>query len=155
MPRVESKGFPVRFFRIALPCRAAFSRVVLVASLALGIAGVLTDAAHATDIYRINANGSGRTPLTANNGVDDAAPAYSPNGTKIAFESTVFSEALGTDYGVIFTMNADGSGRTQLTSVDETEGSNDRAPAYKPNGTKILFSRSTLGLHTSIPMEPG
>lgn len=38
------------------------------------------------EVYAMNADGSGQTRLTSNTGVD-AQPAWSPNGTKIAFYS--------------------------------------------------------------------
>src|SRR6266542_603186 len=39
------------------------------------------------EIYVMNADGSGQMNLT-NNGADDVQPAFSPDGTKIAFAST-------------------------------------------------------------------
>ncbi len=61
------------------------------------------------DIYTMNADGSGVTRVT-NNAVGDAEPAWSPDGTKIAFES------CGRHHEEIYTMNADGSAVTRLTN---------------------------------------
>jgi Tol biopolymer transport system component len=57
------------------------------------------------------------------------APAWSPNGKQIAFNSRrdgVFQ---------IYVMNADGSDQTRLT----TDGTADFIPTWSPNGTHIAF----------------
>ena len=58
-----------------------------------------------TEIYVVNADGSGQTNLT-NHGADDRGPAWSPDGAKIAF----WSDRAGNTE--IYVMNADGSGQT-------------------------------------------
>ena len=73
-----------------------------------------------SEIYSMNADGSDQRRLT-NNAWSDAQPAWSPDGTKIAFVS-----------GGIHSMNADGSGDTQL-AADGTD------PAWSPDGAKIAF----------------
>jgi hypothetical protein len=81
-----------------------------------------------TDIYLIKSNGDAGARLTSDPAIDKA-PAWSPDGTKIAFES---------DRGgafEIYVMNADGSNPVQITS---TGGS--FRPAWSPDGTRIAFS---------------
>jgi TolB protein len=84
------------------------------------------------DIYVVNADGSGETALT-NSGDDvlNLTPDWSPDGTRIVFAST-----RGGYGGQVYTMDADGSNVTQLTS-----GTNDVAldPAWSPDGTKIVY----------------
>jgi Tol biopolymer transport system component len=88
-----------------------------------------------TEIWVMNADGSGQRRLTFN-GVQDFGPAWSPDGTKIAWESEVSSD--NTD---IFIMNPDGSGKQNLTRSPSSEGHF----AWSPDGSKIGF-RSEDGL---------
>ena len=80
------------------------------------------------DIHVLNTDGSGVTILT-DNSFYDGMPAWSPDGTKIAF----VSDRDGN--GEIYVMNADGSHPTNLTN---TSGGDD-TPAWSPDGTKIAF----------------
>ncbi|GAI97954.1 unnamed protein product, partial [marine sediment metagenome] len=60
------------------------------------------------EIYIMNIDGSGQTNLT-NNLAWDFEPCFSPDGSKIAFES------LRDGNCEIYIMNVDGSGQTRLT----------------------------------------
>ena len=82
-----------------------------------------------TEIYVVNADGSGQTNLT-NHGADDRGPAWSPDGAKIAF----WSDRAGNTE--IYVMNADGSGQTNLTNNPAF----DSDPAWSPDGAKIAFA---------------
>jgi Tol biopolymer transport system component len=62
----------------------------------------------ANEIYVMKADGTGVTRLTRSPG-DDRSPSWSPDGTRIAFEST-----RDGNYE-IYTMNADGTGPQRLT----------------------------------------
>jgi len=61
----------------------------------------------------------------------DLDPAFSPDGSKIAFDST------RTGGGDIYVMNADGSGVVRLT----TDPAGESQPAWSPDGTRIAFTR--------------
>ncbi len=86
------------------------------------------------EIYVMNADGSGQTNLTNNLG-DDGVPAWSPDGSKIAFYSARDGNAE------IYVMNADGSGQTRLTNNSATDGE----PAWSPDGSKIAFDSDRDG----------
>jgi Tol biopolymer transport system component len=85
------------------------------------------------DIYVINANGSGLVQLTKTG--HESSPAWSPDGSVIAFESTRDGNSE------IYVMRADGSGITRLTH----RAANDYDPAWSPDGTKIAFDSDPSG----------
>ncbi len=88
-----------------------------------------------SDIYVMNADGSGTRRLTHNAGYD-GEPAWSPDGRKIAFQSKrgfVVGQRMG--IGEIYVMNADGSGKRNLTRNPAQDGS----PSWSPDGRRIAF----------------
>jgi Tol biopolymer transport system component len=94
------------------------------------------------DIWVVNSDGSGATPLTtfSTKSVACFEPVWSPDGSKIAFTSNRAldgSDALATNGMThIWLMNADGSGPTPLAALDGTAS----GPAWSPDGSKIAFS---------------
>src|ERR1700674_15347 len=78
----------------------------------------------------MNADGSGQTRLTTDVN-DDNAAVWSPDGSKIAFQSL----RNGVNYQV-YVMNANGSG---LVNVSNGSG-NDGQPSWSPDGTKLAFT---------------
>lgn len=82
-----------------------------------------------SDIYVLNADGSGLTRLTDDPGWD-GTPRWSPDGTRIAFAS----ERLGLP--AIFVMDADGSNLQPLTDGASVS----MMPAWSPGGSKIAFA---------------
>ena len=91
------------------------------------------DEPFSTDIYVMNADGSGgQTRLTrmTDTGAYASSPTWSPDGRKIAFES----DRDGSD-PEIYVMNADGSGVTQLTN----NNGYDASPSWSPDGERIAF----------------
>ena len=84
-------------------------------------------AAH-SDIYVMNADGSGIRKLT-HNAAYNAEPAWSPDGRKIAFRSTRNGNRD------IYVMNADGSGKRNLTRNPAQDG----RPSWSPDGRRIAF----------------
>jgi len=86
-----------------------------------------------SNVYTINPDGTGRRQLTHVGAKQAAgAPDWSPDGTKIVYESNQTG-----DYR-IWIMNADGSGQRRLTN---DPGFADLEPAWSPDGARILFSR--------------
>ena len=90
-----------------------------------------------TQLYSIEPNGTGLTQLTFGPGSSDDGQ-WSPNGQQIVFMS---NRSGPTNKGPwrIYTMNADGSNVTQLTTRSS------RTPAWSPDGSHIVF------METSIP----
>jgi dipeptidyl aminopeptidase/acylaminoacyl peptidase len=83
-------------------------------------------------IYSMNPDGSNQTNLTnTTNGDLAETPAWSPDGSKIAFIS------LRDSIYDIFIMNADGTNQTRITNPMV-----ERDPTWSPDGTKIAFSGS-------------
>jgi Tol biopolymer transport system component len=81
------------------------------------------------EIYSMNADGTGQTRLTTTSGGTAWEPAWSPDGSKIAF-----SRIVGTS-GDVFTIDPTGSGLVNLTnSGQETE------PAWSPDGQRLAFT---------------
>jgi TolB protein len=97
------------------------------------------------DIYTMNADGTRLTNITNSFYPSDGFPAWSPDGQKIAFQTdrddpNVVSGCDFSCYVDIYTMNADGTGQTRLTSPPV--GSVDVRPVWSPNGKKIAFTSS-------------
>lgn len=67
------------------------------------------------------------------------APAWSPDGRRIAFAGSHNCDAPAGHQDDIWVMNADGSAKTNLTDGDGS----DSAPAFSPDGSEIVFERDT------------
>jgi Tol biopolymer transport system component/uncharacterized protein YjdB len=94
------------------------------------------------DVWIMNADGSSPLNLTADFPADThlSAPAWSSDGTRIAFAS-IHSDAAGTTAG-IWTMRADGSDKRRLTT---TLTGFDATPTWAPDGERIAFIRYYAG----------
>ena len=96
------------------------------------------------EIYTINGSSMvARLTFTPEN---EGRPAYSPDGTKIAFGRASGNASTSE----IWVMNADGTNQVRLTN----NSVEDNRPKWSPDGTKIIFDRgngSNLNIFTMNP----
>ena len=92
-------------------------------------------------IYVMNPDGTGLTRLTSVSG--DAQPAWSPDGSEIAF---VRFQDGNED---IYVMRSDGGGVHRLTADGASS-----SPAWSPDGTRIAVARETPGNADIYLMDP-
>ena len=87
-----------------------------------------------SDIFVMNADGSGQTNLT-NTSTADVRPDWSTDGARVAFGSHPVSN------WEVFVMNADGSDQTNLTNNPAL----DWGPNWSADDTKIAFETDRTG----------
>jgi Tol biopolymer transport system component len=83
-------------------------------------------------VMLMNADGTGLTDLTGNQNGCEAAPSFTPDGTRIVFER--FDDNTNVD--AIWSMNLSGGDRHQITTGT---GSGVTNPEVSPDGTKLSF----------------
>jgi Tol biopolymer transport system component len=88
------------------------------------------------EIYAMNADGSNQTNLTNFISPDEYA-AWSPDGSKIAFQGT------RNNHVDIYVMNSNGSNQTHLAAATLTN----RTPCWSPDGAKIAFAGEPNGIY--------
>lgn len=95
-------------------------------------------------IHITNTDGSGTYRLPGSPSFLTAVD-WSPDGTKFVYSTD----------REIFVMNADGTGQTQLTTIQQTPDgpTTDTTPKWSPDGTKILLARITNNFRTIYLMN--
>ena len=81
----------------------------------------------------MNPDGTEQTRITVNPNSDERAPAWSPDGTMIAFSSN--QDGLNPE---VYIMNADGTDQRRLTN--DPDNLSDTYPTWSPDGTRIAFA---------------
>ena len=88
-------------------------------------------------IYEVSADGSSGSPNALTDNDHNVEPDISPDGTKIVYVCAEGS--LNTNDREIWIMNADGTGKTALTSNEVA----DDYPHFSPDGTRIVYQHAT------------
>jgi hypothetical protein len=101
-----------------------------------GVAVPGGERATTADIYTVAAAGTDVRQLTSGPAID-AFPVFSPDGTKIAFQSDRAGQAD------VYVMDADGSNVTRLTDLDD-DPRDDYQPTWSGLGDRIAFVRGEV-----------
>ena len=94
-------------------------------------------AAGDSDIWSADAAGGDRRDLTARPGLFEEAPAFSPDGTMIAYAA---QQPEGGRRIVV--ADSDGRGPRTLVPPGTRDSDDDTDPAWSPDGTQLAFTRS-------------
>lgn len=98
-------------------------------------------------IFTMNADGSGLLKLFDVAGAYDSAPAWSPRGTRIAFESNANVDGANPEGDMeVWTMHDDGSSPVQLTH----NALHDEGPAWSPDGRLLAYTSGPDNSHGDI-----
>lgn len=95
-----------------------------------------------TDVWLMNADGSGQRPLADSPRQGESEPSFSPNGRRIAYRRThtIFpckpSRARGG--AALHSIHPNGRGDRRLSPIESKER---EAPIYSPDGRRIVFRR--------------
>lgn len=91
-----------------------------------------------TEIFVMNPDGTGQTPLTSNT-MSDTNPSWSPDGKQITFVRGNFSSD-----GRLWVMDADGGNPRAVSSVGLSVRYS--TPSWSPDGSQIAFTTFSLDL---------
>jgi Tol biopolymer transport system component len=96
------------------------------------------DAENSADVFAMDPLG-GNLRTLANNVDGESRPAYSPDGSRIAY----FRGSNSSPGAALYVMNADGTGQTRISpdlQIDDTG-----KPTWSPDGSKIAFAANLIG----------
>ncbi len=104
-----------------------------------------------SEVYVMNADGSGQTRVTSHGGSSwmdrDDTPLWSPDGSQIVFTS------WRSGLNQLWMVNSDGTGEAALTVASGATDWNDQA-AWSPNGNMIAFTSYRTGATQTYTMNP-
>jgi Tol biopolymer transport system component len=101
-----------------------------------------------TDLFVIDANGGNRRRLTNTTGADERMPAWSRDGSRIAFMA-------GYPYGSLDVIDADGGNRVRLIGPTPAFGWDITSnPDWSPAEDKIAFQLYEIGYFCDEPEDP-
>lgn len=92
------------------------------------------------DVYQMNLDGTSITNLTLDSAKRNDHPSFNYAGTKIAYMELLT--------GIIYTMNADGTGKMAITNPPS--GKTDYDPSLSQDGSWIVFNRYTNATNQTI-----
>ena len=110
---------------------AALSHVSVAPPPAVSRIAFTSDPVGLMQIFAMNADGTNVVQLSDNTAFD-VQPAWSPDGTRMAFASNRAGNGIIND---VYVMNADGTNVVRLTS----DPADDQQPVWSPDGTRIAF----------------
>ena len=85
-----------------------------------------------SEIWTMNADGTGRNNLSQSVDFFEYSPSFSPDGTKIVYFR---DPKMGSPEPEIYMMNSDGSNKVNITN----NGGGDQNPTFSADGTRIVF----------------
>jgi Tol biopolymer transport system component len=136
-------SFGRRFVLVAVGVAVAGAMVAVPGTAQAAFPGVngrivfATEFTRPSQIFSMRPDGSGLRQLThLKKGHSAKMPEWSPDGTRIAYVRD----------GQVWVMDADGSGKTRVTSTD---GFRDKNPSWSPDGTRIVFSHCDVSFGQS------
>jgi YD repeat-containing protein len=94
-------------------------------------------------LYLMDTDGSNQIPLTSNS-ANDESPRWSPDNTRILFQSDRDNPSSGA--AEIYVMNSDATSQTRLTNNTE----DDSFPVWSPIGNKIAFQSLRNDLYYQV-----
>jgi Tol biopolymer transport system component len=98
-------------------------------------------------IFTVNADGGGLVTLFDVAGAYDSAPAWSPDGSRIAFQSNADLGGANPEHDMeVWTMGGDGSNPVQLTH----NALHDEGPTWSPDGSRLAYTSGPDDTHGDI-----
>jgi len=151
MSRLTRRHIPTVSLLVAAVCVYSFGGILFRPHPAAGASGngriafTGTDDQSNSQIYTMNADGSDIQQAT-NDTNGNFMPAWSPDGTKIAYTATDFVDQVDQ----IFVMQANGSHKIDITNDNNTQNAME---AWSPDGTKLVYASEPTDFSTSVTVN--